>query len=124
LSDRFGRRFAALGFIAGAALIPVYLFVPMPFWVLGMVGFLYGTVLSCSAVWGPWLSELYPPHLRSTAASIFNWGRVISMTAPLVTAPLAEAFGLAPVMCLASISFLLAAIIWRALPETVVPRRR
>ena len=122
LSDRLGRRFAALGFVAGAALIPVYLFVPMPFFVLGIVGFLYGIVLSCSAIWGPWLSELYPPHLRSTAASIFNWGRVISMTAPLITAPLAEEFGLAPVMCLASVSFLVAAIIWRALPETVVPR--
>ena len=94
----------------------------MPFFVLGIVGFLYGMVLSCSAIWGPWLSELYPPHLRSTAASIFNWGRVISMTAPLITAPLAEAFGLALVLCLASVSFLIAAIIWRTLPETVVPR--
>ena len=68
---------------------------------------------------GPWLSELYPPHLRSTAASIFNWGRVISMTAPLITAPLAEAFGLAPVMSLASVSFLGAAAIWLCLPETL-----
>ena len=74
---------------------------------------------SCSATWGPWLSELYPPHLRSTAASIFNWGRVISMTAPLITAPLAEAFGLAPVMSLASVSFLAAAAIWLSLPETL-----
>ena len=59
------------------------------------------------------------PHLRSTAASIFNWGRVISMTAPLITAPLAERFGLAPVMSLASFSFLAAAAIWFRLPETV-----
>ena len=66
------------------------------------------------------LSELYPPHLRSTAASIFNWGRVISMTAPLITAPLAEAFGRAPVMSLASIGFLAAAFIWFRLPETVM----
>jgi MFS family permease len=119
VSDRLGRRFAAWGFVAAAALIPVYLFVPLPNLLLGAVGFLYGIVLSCSAIWGPWLSELYPPHLRSTAASIFNWGRVISMTAPLITAPLAEAFGLAPVMSLASVSFLAAAIIWRSLPETV-----
>ena len=119
ISDRFGRRKAAWGFVAAAAIIPVYLFVPMPIGLLELTGFTYGIMLSCSAIWGPWLSELYPPHLRSTAASIFNWGRVISMTAPLITAPLAELFGRAPVMSLASISFLAAAIIWLRMPETV-----
>jgi MFS family permease len=119
ISDRFGRRIAAWGFIAAAALIPVYLFVPMPIGLLEITGFTYGIMLSCSAIWGPWLSELYPPHLRSTAASIFNWGRVISMTAPLITAPLAESFGRAPVMSLASVAFLLAAVIWFRMPETV-----
>ena len=110
ISDRFGRRVAAWGFVVAAAIIPVYLFVPLPIGLLELTGFAYGMMLSCSAIWGPWLSELYPPHLRSTAASIFNWGRVISMTAPLITAPLAEAFGRAPVMSLASVSFLVAAL--------------
>ena len=122
ISDRFGRRIAAWGFVAAAALIPVYLFVPLPIGLLELTGFAYGLMLSCSAIWGPWLSELYPPHLRSTAASIFNWGRVISMTAPLITAPLAESFGRAPVMSLASFSFLAAAVIWFRMPETVVRR--
>jgi MFS family permease len=122
ISDRFGRRVAAWGFVVAAAIIPVYLFVPMPIGLLEVTGFTYGVMLSCSAIWGPWLSELYPPHLRSTAASIFNWGRVISMTAPLITAPLAESFGRAPVMSLASISFLVAALIWFRMPETVVPK--
>ncbi len=120
ISDRFGRRIAAWGFVVAAAIIPVYLFVPLPIGLLELTGFTYGLMLSCSAIWGPWLSELYPPHLRSTAASIFNWGRVISMTAPLITAPLAESFGRAPVMSLASVSFLAAALIWFRLPETVV----
>ncbi len=119
ISDRFGRRIAAWGFVIAAALIPVYLFAPLPIGLLGLTGFIYGIMISCSAIWGPWLSELYPPHLRSTAASIFNWGRVISMTAPLITAPLAESFGRAPVMSLASISFLAAAFIWFRMPETV-----
>ena len=119
ISDRYGRRAAAWGFVGAAALIPVYLFVDMPIGLLELTGFAYGVVLSCSAIWGPWLSELYPPHLRSTAASIFNWGRIISMAAPLITAPLAENFGRAPVMSLASVSFLAAAIIWFSLPETV-----
>lgn len=123
ISDRFGRRIAAWGFVAAAALIPVYLFVPLPIGLLELTGFAYGLMLSCSAIWGPWLSELYPPHLRSTAASIFNWGRIISMTAPLITAPLAENFGRAPVMSLASISFLAAALIWFRMPETVVRKK-
>ena len=118
ISDRVGRRGGAWGFIAAALIIPVYLFVPMGILLLEITGFAYGMMLSSSATWGPWLSELYPPHLRSTAASIFNWGRIVSMTAPLITAPLAEAFGLAPVMCLASASFVAAAIIWLSLPET------
>ncbi len=122
-SDRFGRRKAAFGFVAAAAIIPVYLFVPMPVPLLEITGFAYGIMLSCSAIWGPWLSELYPPHLRSTAASIFNWGRVISMMAPLITAPMAEAFGRAPVMSMASVSFLAAAAIWLSLPETVNRRK-
>ena len=119
IGDRFGRRVAAWGFIAAAAIIPVYLFVELPIGLLELTGFAYGLMLSCSTIWGPWLSELYPPHLRSTAASIFNWGRVISMTAPLITAPLADAFGRAPVMSLASVSFVAAALIWFRLPETV-----
>lgn len=125
VSDHFGRRSGAVGFVIAAAVIPVYLFADLPVTLLEATGFVYGVMLSASAIWGPWLSELYPPHLRSTAASIYNWGRIISMTAPLITAPMAEAFGLAPVMSLASVSFILAAIIWFRLPETVdVSRRR
>lgn len=120
LSDRYGRRTAAIGFLACAVIIPLYLFLPLSASALKSLGLAYGICLSCSAIWGPWMSELYPPHLRSTAASIFNWGRIISMTAPLITAPLAEAFGLAPVMSLAAIAFLAAAAVWRSLPETVL----
>ncbi len=122
IGDRWGRRSGAFGFLLAAAIIPVYLFVALPVGLLALTGFVYGVVLSASVVWGPWLSELYPPHLRSTAASIFNWGRIFSMTAPLITAPLAETFGLAPVMSLASVSFVLAAAVWFSLPETVPAR--
>jgi MFS family permease len=119
ISDRLGRRTAAWGFVIAAGLIPIYLFVEMPIGLLEVTGFVYGIMLSSSVIWGPWLSELYPPHLRSTAASIFNWGRVISMTAPLITAPLAAEFGRAPIMSMASVAFLAAAAIWFSLPETV-----
>ncbi|KPF78699.1 MFS transporter [Novosphingobium sp. AAP93] len=122
ISDRLGRRSGSGGFLLAAGIIPLYLFVPLPTALIKALGFAYGVMLSASAIWGPWLSELYPSHLRSTAASIYNWGRGLSMMAPLITAPLAGAFGLVPVMALASICFVVAALIWRALPETAVSR--
>jgi MFS family permease len=122
ISDRIGRTRAALGFVLGAALIPVYLFAPLnSFWFMA-VGFAYGFMLSSSTVWGPWLSELYPPHLRSTAASIFNWGRVISIFAPVITGALVPVWGMAPVMMLGCGAFLMAAVIWWSLPETLGSR--
>lgn len=122
ISDRIGRRRAAFGFVGAALIIPVYLFVPMSNSAFVALGFAYGFMLSASTVWGPWLSELYPPHLRSTAASIFNWGRIISMTAPILTAALVPAVGMAGVMLTGCLAFLAAAIIWLRLPETVAAR--
>ena len=120
VGDRYGRRVVGWGFIGAALIIPVYLFVPMTIGALEITGIFYGIMLSASVVWGPWLSELYPSHLRSTAASIFNWGRVVSMLAPLATAELAKVFPLPIVMSTASVAFVAAALIWFRLPETVV----
>lgn len=120
ISDRIGRRRAAFGFIGAALIIPVYLFVPMGDAAFVALGFAYGFMLSASSVWGPWLSELYPPHLRSTAASIFNWGRIISMLAPVITGALVPLLGIAPVMLSGCLAFVAAAVIWLRLPETVV----
>ena len=123
ISDRIGRRMAAFGFVAAAMLIPVYLFAPLSPALFMATGFAYGFMLSCSTVWGPWLSELYPPHLRSTAASIFNWGRVISILAPPLTAALVPYWGMAPVMLLGCLAFLIAAAVWLSLPETLSRRK-
>ena len=119
VGDRYGRRVVGWGFIGAALIVPIYLFVPMSVRALEATGIFYGVMLSASVVWGPWLSELYPPHLRSTAASIFNWGRVVSMLAPLVTGELAKVYPLPIIMSAASVAFIAAAIIWFRLPETV-----
>jgi MFS family permease len=118
-SDRLGRRFGSWGFALAAVAIVTYLLVPTIPPLLMVVGFVYGFSFSSSVVWGPWLAELYPPHLKSTAASIFNWGRLISFFSPLVTGALASAFGLQVAMLAASVAFLIAALIWRSLPETL-----
>lgn len=116
--DRFGRRFNALGFLAAAAIVALYLLYARSPLALYATGAAYGFVLSASVVWGPWLTELYPPHLKSTAASIFNWGRIVSFFAPLVTGALAETVGLPWTMALASVAFAGAGVIWLSLPET------
>jgi MFS family permease len=121
-ADRFGRRFNALGFIVTAVAIAAYLAVPTNVTVLKLLGLVYGGTVCASVIWGVWLAELYPPHLRSTAASIFQWGRVVSFFAPLVTAGVASRFGLAAAMLMASGSFGIAALIWLLQPETL--RRR
>jgi MFS family permease len=122
LADRFGRRVGAIGFFIAAGVVLAYLGMPTSVALLAASGFLYGFAISSSVVWGPWLAELYPPHLRSTAASIFNWGRIISFIAPVVTATVAERFGLVVGMALASACFLVAALIWLRIPETVKRR--
>lgn len=117
--DRLGRRFNAFGFFAAALAIGAYLMVPTNFGLLGLIGATYGFMLSSSVVWGPWLTELYPPHLKSTAASIFNWGRLVSFFAPLITGSLASYYGLGVTMGAAGAAFVFAALIWRTLPETL-----
>ena len=119
VGDRLGRRAAASGFFLTAVLILLYLYAPIAPATLNLIAFGYGACLACSVVWGPWLAELYPPHLKSTAASIFNWGRLFSFLAPLLTGQLAERFGLASTMTIASAVFCLAAWIWLSLPETL-----
>lgn len=119
VGDRFGRRASAVGFFVAAALILVYLYAPLGPGALNAVAFGYGASLACSVVWGPWLAELYPAHLKSTAASIFNWGRVFSFFAPLITGQVAERYGLVATMTIASAVFSIAAVIWLSLPETL-----
>ena len=123
LADRFGRRFNAIGFLIASVSIIAYLLVPTDLVLLRVIGLLYGGTLCASVIWGPWLAELYPPHLRSTAASIFNWGRVISFFAPLITATLAGSIGLPFAMASASLAFGLAALIWYSQPETLEDHR-
>jgi MFS family permease len=118
-ADRFGRRTNAIGFVGASALILAYLTLDTNVAQLRLLGLAFGLLLPASVIWGPWLTEMYPPHLRSTAASIFNWGRLISLFSPPVTAVVAERFGLGVAMAMAALSFSLAALIWRTLPETL-----
>ena len=124
VADRFGRKRASLGFILAATTIYVFLRAPGDTTMLAAIGFFYGFGLSCSVIWGPWLAEMYPPHLRSTAISIFHWGRIVSFIAPLITGFLAEEIGLVWAMMTGSAVFFAATAIWYLLPETLAARKR
>ncbi len=121
-SDRFGRRPTALGFFLAATVVAAYLALPTIPGALGTAGFLWGFTMACSVAWGPWIFELFPARVSSTAMSIFNWGRLISMTAPLVTGAIAERAGLPYALACSSAAFALGGIVWLQLPETL--RRR
>jgi MFS family permease len=117
-SDRFGRRPAGLGFLAGAVASALYLFVARTPTQFAVAGFAWGFAITASVAWAPWIAELYPVRMRSSAMSIFNWGRIVSMTAPLITGEIAARLGLGAAMSLAIVGFAAAALVWFAIPET------
>ena len=120
IADRFGRRVGAIGFFLGGAMIVAYLRAPSDLVLLTVLGFAFGFIIASGVVWGPFFAELYPPHLRSTAASIIHWGRIIGFFAPAVTAAVASAVGLTTSMMLAALLYCAAGGIWLMLPETLV----
>ena len=119
IADRFGRRINAVGFVLGAAAIVAYVTLARTTALLTLASLAYGATIAASVVWGPWLTELYPPQLRSTAASIFQWGRAISFMAPPIGAAVAGVADLGFAMGLGAAAFLGAALIWWSLPETL-----
>ena len=120
LADRYGRRVGSIGFFLAAVMIVLYLRAPSDLALLRALGFAFGFIVASGVVWGPFFAELYPPHLRSTAASIIHWGRIIGFFAPAVTAGVAAAVGLGTSMMLASLLYCAAGGIWLLLPETLV----
>jgi len=123
VSDRFGRRANAAGFMIASALIVLYLYVEPSFFGYAVIGFAYGFCFVSMGVWGPYFAELYPAHLRATAASIFNWGRIVSLVGALLSGAIADIYGLKAAMATGALMFLLAALVWLSLPETLVKQR-
>jgi MFS family permease len=123
-SDRFGRRPTGIGFGFGAIACVAYLSLAETPWQFAAVGFAWGFAITASVAWAPWIAELYPARMRSSAMSIFNWGRIVSMTAPLLTGAIAARFGLTVAMSLAIAGFAAAAAIWFAIPETHRPAKK
>lgn len=118
VADRFGRRAGGRGLIGAALFVLLFLMLPGPLWLRQIAVFGYGFTFAAVVTIGPWLAELYPPHMRGPATSIFQWGRFVSLFAPPLTGMLAATMGLPLVMALAALAFLSAGLVWRRLPET------
>jgi len=117
--DRVGRRAGAAGMLGAGGAIIAFLLLPLESDAIFAAAAAYGFCFSAVVSLGPWIAELYPPHLRSSATSIYQWGRFISLFSPLVTGSLAGFVGLAAAMGLGSLAFLIAGSIWLRLPETL-----
>jgi MFS family permease len=119
VGDRFGRRASALGFALSGVFVVLYLFLPPSPVMFAITGFVYGFGLVCTGIWGPYFAELYPENLRATAASIFGWGRIVSLFGALISGAIADSFGLQAAMLTGSVVFFMATLIWWSLPETL-----
>ena len=122
LSDRFGRRSTLVGYLVSGIAILVFLYGGLGLAALRATGFVYGFGLSCTAAWGAWFAEMFPPRLRPHGASLFHAGHVLAFGAPLFAAYASAAYGLATAMAAASVLYIAGAVVWALLPETV--RRR
>ncbi len=123
IADKLGRRFNAIGFILTAILIGLYLLAPSSVVLLSVLGFAYGAALACTYSWLVYFSEIFPVHLRPMGAALFHGGRIISFFAPLLVALMAEFYGLTAGMALAPVAFIVGAVLWYRLPETLTSGR-
>ncbi|MBK5517417.1 MFS transporter [Pseudomonas sp. TH10] len=122
LSDRYGRRPALLVFCLGAWIFTVvYMLVPMSPTVLMLMSFPVGAFATgIFAVVGPFLSELFPTHIRTTCMGFsYNLGKSLGALSIAGVGVLSERFGLAEAIggfCL--VAYALAIIAVLLLPET------
>jgi hypothetical protein len=69
---------------------------------------------------GAVIAELYPAAIRATAAgACYNIGRLASAAAPFVVGSLAAARGFGLAFAVAGAAFLVAALAWVGIPETI-----
>lgn len=119
IADRYGRRVNAVGFALAAVFTLVFLIAPVTTPVLLAVELGYAICLSCTNIWAAYFAELFPVRLRPMGTSLFHGGHVVSLFAPVIVTIVAAHSSLAVGMALAPATFLLGAVVWALLPETL-----
>lgn len=134
LAEKIGRRYSfAIFFLGMAIMVPVFTFSAsnMPLTdgklaftlqnivVLGVLSALLGFFTGYFSGFGAWYSELFPTSIRSTASGFcFNFGRVGAIAGIKLVPLLIPVIGFTMTITLASVSYLLAAVMVFALRET------
>jgi MFS family permease len=120
IADAVGRRRTYVTYLlVAAALVPAYVSVRDPRWLLvigpGLAFFGTGYFSGFGAV----TAELFPTEIRVTAQGLaYNLGRALSAFAPVTVGTLAASGGLASSLLVTSGAFLIAAVLWTWIPET------
>lgn len=121
MADKIGRRKSLIiAFLADAIIVPLYVFIPNPyilFWLGPVMGLSFGGVFG---LFGSFFTELFPERIRALSGGFcFNMGRLGAVIAPYTVGVLAKQHGLAFGIGIASVIFLLGAVVMLFLPETL-----
>ncbi len=119
MADRYGRRLNALVFAGTALFIAIFLISPRDKILLSVIELGYAVCLSATSCWPAYFAELFPVRLRPMGTALFHGGHVISLFAPLMVALITQSYSLVVGMALAPMTFLVAALLWWTLPETL-----
>ncbi len=120
VSDAIGRKRTYVTYLVAASLLlPLYGITHSPWVLLGLgplVAF-FGT--GYYSGFGALTAELYPTAIRGAAQGFtYNTGRIASAAAPFTVGTLAASRGFSSAFAVTGAAFLLAAMIWRFIPET------
>ena len=120
IADRMGRKRTYVTYLVVAAvLVPLYATSrhPVMLLALGPIVAFFGT--GYFSGFGALTAEIFPTRVRATAQGLtYNLGRGISATAPFIVGALAAVYGLGAALIVTSLAFVVAAILWRWIPET------
>jgi len=119
IADRWGRRPPLVGYLLAAVMVLLFLRPGLDQLQLSAVGFVFGLGMSCTAAWGAWFAELFPSHLRTHGAALFHAGHILALGSPLFAAYASEMLGMTTSMSLAAVVYVLGAVLWFLLPETL-----
>jgi MFS family permease len=121
VSDLVGRKRTYVTYLVVASLlIPAYGVIrePLILMILGPLVMFFGTGFFSG--FGAVTAELYPTAIRARAQGFtYNIGRIVSAAAPFAAGAIADVHGFGAAFALTGAAFLLAALSWVLIPETM-----
>ncbi len=120
IADAIGRRRAyVLYTLTAAVLIVAYVSIRQPVVLLLLGPFVAFFATGYFSGFGAVTAEAYPTEVRASAQGFtYNIGRVASAVAPFAVGSLAQTSGFRGALSLTALAFVLAAVMWRWIPET------